>query len=190
MGTEPNGWFGAAGFLRPCRELLSRVDPLAKERGPDAGYSAAWQDQERCACVAHTMMHGLESPLHSLNLPAALTGASCGAQNHFNLRIRTLAQQLTSRKKLLDAAAELLSMKHEPHACLRLRRPARAIRAGHRMPRRRSQTSVRVRSYKSEYAQPLVDPKQTPYLILTSRAGNTLAPTPEVVPSPVTALDH
>ena len=117
MGTEPNGWFGAAGFLRPCRELLSRVDPLAKERGPDAGYSAAWQDQERCACVAHTMMHGLESPLHSLNLPAALSGASCGAQNHFNLRIRTSAQQLTSRKKLLDAAAELLSM-NRMRACV------------------------------------------------------------------------
>ena len=94
--------------------------------------------QPRGKSVAHTMMHGLESPLHSLNLPAALTGASCDAQNHFNLRIRTSAQQLTSRKKLLDAAFD------ESHACLRLRRPARAIRAEHRMPRRRSQTSVRV----------------------------------------------
>ena len=73
--------------------------------------------QPRGKSVAHTMMHGLESPLHSLNLPAALTGASCDAQNHFNLRIRTSAQQLTSRKKLLDAAAELLSM-NRMRACV------------------------------------------------------------------------
>ena len=104
------------------------------------------------------------------------------AQDHFNLR--TSAQQLKSRKKLLDAAGLL----DEPHvrACVPVvlgRRlpgpspgPARAIRAlplDNRTPRQRSFTDVRTRhvigmarSYpKSEYAQPLVDPKQTYFIV-------------------------
>jgi len=49
-------------------------------------------------------------------------GVSCGEQDHFNLRIRTSVQQSTSRKKLLDAAAELLSMKRmRAYVCVVLR---------------------------------------------------------------------
>ena len=97
-------------------------------------------------------------------LPVTLTDVSCDAQDHHELRICTSSQLPTRRKKPLAAVALLLF--DGPHACVRVRRPARAIRVDQKLiasVHRRPHTSggyqysaLLASCTKSEYAEPLV----------------------------------